>query len=52
MTKYPEMQKILPTLLKYYEPMVAAQHMGTVGEPERVPVPSMIVAEIKELIDD
>ncbi len=48
--RYPELQKVLPKLLAYYEPLVAAQHMGTIGNPEKVPVPSLIVAEIKEIM--
>lgn len=47
--KYSEMRKILPRLLEYYEPMIAAQHMGTIGED--VPVPSGVVFEIREIME-
>ena len=46
--KYPELAKILPQFLDYYQPLIPAQHMGTVGED--VPVPSLIVEEIKEIL--
>ncbi len=45
---YPELQKIIPMLLAYYEPLIPAQHMGTVGDD--VPVPSEIVRELKEIV--
>lgn len=47
--KYPEMRKIIPRLLAYYEPMIEAQHMGTVGA--SVAIPSTIVRELKELME-
>ena len=43
------MKKILPILLEHYKKLVPAQHMGTVGE--HVPVPSLIVLEIEEMLN-
>ena len=48
--KYPELCKILPEFLNFYKPLIPAQHMGTVGED--VPVPSLIVLEIEEILNE